>query len=164
MLGRLRPVGLSDLGLAHAIETLAAFWRRRCPDIAINIAVSPPLAEAGALDEGVENVVYRIVQESMSNAVRHGRPKTIDVSVDRDRDALNGLVVRIVDDGTGLGERPGRRGFGLIGMRERVTGMGGSLQVSNRAGGGSEVVARLAVAAAAVVRTPDDMAPMTASS
>ena len=159
MLGRLRPIGLSDLGLAHAIETLAAFWHRRCPDIAFNIAVSRSLAD-DAPDEAVENVIYRIVQESMSNAVRHGRPKTIEVSVGRDGDRPNEVLVRIVDDGAGLGEHPGRLGFGLIGMRERVTAMGGSLQVVNRAGGGSEVVARLSTAAA--VRSPDDAATMPA--
>ena len=88
---------------------------------------------AGDLPPGVELAAYRIVQEALTNALRHARAEraTVRVSVDAGR-----LRVVVSDDGAGLngGRRPG--GHGLVGMRERVAVYGGSLEVGPGAGGG----------------------------
>jgi two-component system sensor histidine kinase UhpB len=141
MLGRLRPAGLAEVGLVQAIENLMAFWRLRHPEIRLELDLR---ASAGSFGHALDTAIYRVVQEGVTNAVRHGCPSRIDVvlSEAEDRDEL---MVSVLDDGTGMPESEAGRssaGFGLIGMRERVAGVGGSLAVSNRAGGGLAVVAR----------------------
>jgi len=127
ILGRLRPAGPLGLGLADAVETLAAFWRRRCPgtEIRIDLALGD-----GDRDERIDGTIYRIVQEGLSNAVRHGRPCSILVSATAENEEC--IRVTIVDDGDGIDEDADPAGFGLIGMTERVTALGGTLEVGNR--------------------------------
>src|SRR5665213_626900 len=77
MLGRLRPIGLEEFGLAAAIGNLVEFWRRRNPDILYAIAVG---REVGGYGETIDLVIYRIVQEGLSNSIRHGRPTRVSIS------------------------------------------------------------------------------------
>ena len=139
ILGQLRPIGLVEFGLAAAIDNLAKFWRFRHPEIAFVVDVA---GEEDGFGDPVDATIYRIVQESLSNAVRHGSPSRIEVSVSQD--AERAIVARVSDDGTGLAEPEGDIGFGLIGMRERVAALGGSLVVENGPGTrGLTVTARL---------------------
>ena len=104
-------------------------------------------AEDDIPDEAVRATVCRVVQESICNALRHGSPRRIDISVARDAD---GLVVRVCDDGAGPGEHGVMPGFGLVGMRERVQAQAGTLAITARDGGrGLAVTARLPAEAAA---------------
>jgi len=142
MLGRLRPIPLAEFGLGEALCGLVEFWRRRYPEIDYQVDVSPHCENLGNL---VDTTVYRIVQECLSNAVRHGKPGLIEVFVDRARggDARgDDAIVEVIDDGQGMGEPPGI-GYGLIGMEERVRAMGGRLNFSNRPAGGFGVSAVL---------------------
>src|SRR5205085_203811 len=82
MLGRLRPIGLAEFGLREAIENLVAFWRRRRPEIRYEVAIS---AECEDLADIVGTAVCRIVQEALSNAVRHAEPKRVAISLERRR-------------------------------------------------------------------------------
>jgi two-component system sensor histidine kinase UhpB len=133
ILGRLRPAVLLDVGLAHAIDNLVSFWRAHRKSL--NFTVNVPEEGFGEL---LDATVYRIVQESLSNAVRHGSPTTIEIAVATQDDGT--VVIRVQDDGGGLRSngRPG--GFGIIGMQERVTTLGGSLDVRNRADGRGVIV------------------------
>jgi two-component system sensor histidine kinase UhpB len=136
---QLRPIGLVEFGLAGAIDNLAKFWRFRHPEIDFVVDVS---GEEDGFGDPADTAIYRIVQESLSNAVRHGRPSRIEVSVSQD--AERAIVARVSDDGTGLAETEGGVGFGLLGMRERVAALGGSLVVENGPGThGLTVTARL---------------------
>jgi two-component system, NarL family, sensor histidine kinase UhpB len=136
MLGRLRPVGLAEFGLREAIENLAAFWRRRRPEICFQAAISPECEELGDL---ASTTICRVVQEALSNAVRHAEPKLVTISIDRNGDEIR---VAVADDGRGMRE-PGRLGYGLIGVSERVRAVGGQLRFSNRFGEGFAVIAVL---------------------
>jgi len=136
MLGRLRPIGLDEFGLHEAIENMIAFWRRRRPEIRYQLSVS---AGCDGLDELVGRTVCRIVQEALSNAVRHASPTLITVSIDRRGEEVR---VEITDDGRGLSE-PSRPGYGLVGISERVRAIGGRLGVSSKPGGGLDVEAVL---------------------
>jgi two-component system sensor histidine kinase UhpB len=142
MLARLRPIGLAELGLADAIGGLAEFWRRRHPEIAFRVVLAPDPQSFGEL---IDTTVYRIVQEGLSNAVRHSGPSAIEVRVAVEDAAV---VVRVADDGGGMGDDPGI-GFGLRGMRERVKAMGGALTVASAPGEGVTLTARLPLAGAA---------------
>ncbi len=118
MLGRLRPIGLAEFGLREAIENMVAFWRRRRPDIRYEVAISAECDELGGL---MEATICRIVQECLSNAVRHAEPRMIAVSIDRNGEKVR---VEVADDGRGMPES-GRPGYGLVGIVERVRAMGG---------------------------------------
>ncbi|WDZ82587.1 sensor histidine kinase [Micromonospora cathayae] len=94
----------------------------------------------GPLEEGVTLTVYRIVQEALTNALKHAGPATAQVRL------LFGevwLVVEVTDTGRGPGREPDRIGHGLVGMRERVGLYGGVLHTGRRPGGGFQVRATL---------------------
>jgi len=121
LLARLRPAALVDLGLAYAVDNLVAFWRARRPDVTFDVAVTNE-----DFGEDVNGAVYRIIQESLNNAVRHGRPKTIAVRVAA-RPGQD-IEVTVSDNGTGFDDDV-TFGFGIAGMQERAAALGGRLQI-----------------------------------
>jgi two-component system sensor histidine kinase UhpB len=147
ILSRLRPAQLVELGLSGAIGELVEFWRARRPDISFVVALS--VADPD-LPDGMQELVYRIVQEGLSNAIRHGRPTRIEVEA-----ALGPageLIVRVSDDGVGGAPSSGRAGFGLIGMRERIEAAGGSLSAGGGEASGWTIVARAPLGRSFVAR------------
>jgi len=134
MLGRLRPIGLAEFGLPEAIENIVAFWRRRRPEIRYDLAIS---ARCEGFGELVGTTICRVVQEALSNAVRHAEPELITVSIDCDGEEVS---VEVADDGRGM-RKASRPGYGLLGIGERVRALGGRLTFSNRPGKGFAVVA-----------------------
>jgi signal transduction histidine kinase len=100
------------------------------------------------LPTGLDLSAYRIVQEALTNVVKHAGPARAQVTI-RYRD--HEVAVEVTDDGRGVGAvaGDGRRGtgHGLIGMRERVQAFGGDLEIGPRPGGGFRVAARLPLAA-----------------
>jgi signal transduction histidine kinase len=101
------------------------------------------------LPAGVDLSAYRIVQEALTNVVKHAGPAHAQVTI-RYRD--HEVAVEVIDDGRGVAAvatdgRRGRTGHGLIGMAERVAAFGGDLEVGPRPGGGFRVAARLPLAA-----------------
>ncbi|WP_229070504.1 histidine kinase [Actinoplanes sp. DH11] len=102
--------------------------------------------EATGVPVAVDRTAYRIVQESLTNITRHAGPATASVRIEYRPEAV---VVRVDDDGTATPQSTAVPGVGLIGMRERVTALGGRLRAGARDGGGFTVHAELPVA-----RTP----------
>jgi two-component system sensor histidine kinase UhpB len=144
ILGRLRPLSFGAVGLADAIGNLVAFWQDRHPniDFMLDMAVEDDL-----LTESARATLCRIVQESLCNAVRHGAPARIEISVIRE---AADVVVSVADDGAGPGAAGVTPGFGLVGMQERVRAQAGTLAIAARTGGrGLAVTARLPCDAAA---------------
>ena len=93
------------------------------------------------LPRGVDLTAYRIVQEALTNVMKHAGPARATVVVRYEPGALG---LEIVDDGRGVnGRSEGRGGHGLVGMRERVAVYGGTLETGPKPGGGFRVVARL---------------------
>jgi two-component system sensor histidine kinase UhpB len=131
ILEKLRPVGLAELGLHEALGALLRLWRQSHPDVTIETTISN---ELGATGETADLTIYRIVQEALTNVFRHARATSVDVTVEpveqptgmrADRGCAR---VRIRDNGSGL--KPDHKlGFGLIGMRERVLALGGTLTI-----------------------------------
>ncbi|GAA2206166.1 sensor histidine kinase [Nonomuraea monospora] len=119
-------------------------------DLVRGSAVPASLRVGGApaeLPEGQQLTVYRIVQEALTNALKHGGPG-VEAAVEIDYLGSE-LVVRVTDNGRGAAAPPGSGGHGLIGMRERVGMYGGAVSAAPRQGGGFEVLARLPMAKAA---------------
>jgi two-component system, NarL family, sensor histidine kinase UhpB len=141
ILGRLRP--LRGIGLEAAIGRLAGFWRGRRPDIDFVVDIS---VEQDRIGDDLKETIYRVIQEGMSNAIRHGKPTRVDIAIMHDN--ADGIRVEVADDGGGMAsDHIGQRGaaqFGLIGMRERVMAMAGSLTIEQgRNGRGLMLVVRL---------------------
>lgn len=137
---RLHPVGLAEFGLQDAMGDLVGFWRRRHPGIAFQVTIAPECTDLG---EAAETTLYRIVQECLSNAVRHGPPAQIDIHIRRiPAEGGARIMVEFADDGPGMPDEPAP-GFGLRGMAERVQALGGALSLRNRVAGGLAVTATL---------------------
>lgn len=134
----LRPPALDDLGLVPALQEQAALYSKAGLQISINAPGDlPPLPAA------VEVAAYRIVQEALTNVVRHSQARTCTVEI-----ALasgtpgDSLDITISDDGVGLPNN-GRVGVGLTSMRERADELGGTCLVESRSSGGTHITARL---------------------
>ncbi len=135
VLDKLRPAGLSDLGLEEALAALVRFWRNAHPDVTVETEIAEPL---GSVSETVELTIYRVVQEALTNAFRHSGATQVNVTIApetaHDGRAGNATLVRVSDNGTGL-PADHKFGLGMTGMRERVMALGGSVTVASAAGG-----------------------------
>jgi two-component system sensor histidine kinase UhpB len=133
VLERLRPVGLAELGLSEAIGALLRLWRESHPEVIIETTISRSLGETG---ETAALTIYRIIQEALTNVFRHARATHVEITVTPSRQAgnapvdTNAVAVSVRDNGAGL-PADHKQGFGLIGMRERVLALGGTMTVAS---------------------------------
>lgn len=133
----LRPSALDDFGLEPALQRLAQTTREGG---ALNVQVEARLG-SGRLPPDVETAVYRLVQEAITNVVKHAAAEHVSVVVTRN---VANVAVMIEDDGTGfdLAAAPGG-GLGLLGMRERVELLDGSLRIDSSVGKGTTLLFEL---------------------
>ncbi len=130
----LRPPALDDLGLEPALEALARDFERRTA-----IAVDCGLALRGpACSPEVQVAVYRVIQEALTNVARHSGARRVRVRAQR-RDGT--IELEVADDGRGASDPTPH--LGLLGMRERVTELGGRFDVETRPLAGFRIAARL---------------------
>jgi signal transduction histidine kinase len=135
---RLRPAALDELGLAAALERLAS---SAADGTGAEVAVTTTLATDERLPTEIETAVYRIVQEAVGNALRHGGAGRVDVTVVTRPDAV---IASVEDDGCGFDPVAVRHGrLGLVGMRERAALFGGRLAVESSPGRGAAITAEL---------------------
>lgn len=139
----LRPATLDDLGLLTATSNYADQWAERYgvavdfQSIGFNEQRLPPT---------VETIVYRVVQEALTNVCKHAQARRVGVILEHHLDYLRAVVE---DDGCGfdteliLGSCAAKRGLGLLGMRERVESVGGTLTIESTPGAGSTIFARI---------------------
>jgi two-component system sensor histidine kinase UhpB len=135
VLERLRPVGLAELGLNEAIGALLRLWSESHPEVEIETTISPSLGETS---ETAALTIYRIIQEALTNVFRHARASHVEITVTpvpscQGGSALldaNAVAVRVRDNGAGL-PIDHKQGLGMIGMRERVLALGGTMTVAS---------------------------------
>jgi two-component system sensor histidine kinase UhpB len=133
VLERLRPVGLAELGLRQALESLSRLWRESHPDVAIETVISATLGVTG---ETADLTIYRIVQEALTNVFRHAGATSVNVVIEPVEQAGGRGYARVRVSDNGRGMEPGQKlGFGLVGMRERILALGGTLNVVSGDGG-----------------------------
>jgi signal transduction histidine kinase len=138
LIAELRPPALDQLGLAPALTSLA---QRTGAGNDVEVRADVELPDDRRLVPELETTVYRVVQESLTNVVKHARASSIDIAV---RCADDAVDVSVADDGIGFdAEAVAGDGFGLAGMRERVELAGGELSVLPGADAGTVVRARL---------------------
>jgi len=133
ILKQLRPDGLAETGLAVAIGNLVTFWQRH-GGVCVHLDL-----ESGGFGADTDAVIYRLVQESLTNAARHGEAQQVWIAVHAGADEIRVLVE---DDGRGFAEAGGG-GMGLRGMRERLAQLSGSMALSARPDGGTRLTATI---------------------
>lgn len=138
---RLRPAALDALGLRDAVADLVGQWSRRNASVDCRFE---PAGELEGLGEAVNITVYRLVQECLTNVVKHAGANHVVVAVERREDSLR---VMVADDGRGMDLNAKRTGLGLLGLRERVEALSGSLELRSASDGGLQVCARIPVGA-----------------
>jgi len=131
---QLRPEALDDLGLAPALNVLAATFADRT-GLRIRRRIDETLPPLGA---EAELVIFRVAQESLTNAARHADTGRVDLTLEHDRQAI---VLRVRDYGRGLDRA--RPGSGMRGMRERALFVGADLSIDAPADGGTAVTLRV---------------------
>jgi signal transduction histidine kinase len=127
----LRPTALDDFGLVPALRRLADSFAEQT---GITVDLQPSLPDE-RLPAEVETALYRIVQESLTNVVKHARAQRVSILLARREDAIAAVIE---DDGRGFDPTHTRAGgFGLVGIRERLALLGGKLEVESNAGAGT---------------------------
>jgi len=149
----LRPAALDEFGTQGAIETLALRVARNGieVDLRLDLAYEQGRAPTRHTPE-LEASVYRIVQEALTNAVKHGGATHARVEI-REDDSTVHVVIR--DDGAGFDPSAVSVGFGLLGMRERVELLGGTLEIESVPGSGATVKVSIPVQRRAEVKAAD---------
>jgi signal transduction histidine kinase len=135
LIARLRPTRAAELGLEAAVGDLVAFWQKRQPEVEF---VSELEGADTFVPEALRDVIYRIVQESVANALRHADTKQLSIAVEH---ASDGIAVTVTNRGSTKPTTTEVQGLGLVSMRERVHAVGGSLRI-DRASDGWTVAAR----------------------
>lgn len=136
----LRPSHLDDLGLPAALRWYAGEVQNRAP-IEISVQVR---GEKRPIPSVVKTAVFRVAQEALTNVIKHAKAKTVKIRLDYSAEVV-GLLVE--DDGAGFDidriDTPDRRAWGLIGMEERASLLGGRLHVDSAPGAGTRVDVRI---------------------
>jgi signal transduction histidine kinase len=134
------PARLADGNVSRDIPALVR--RMRAGGLSLHLSIQPPA------DPSVGPVAYRVVQETLTNTLRHAPTATVQVTV---RSSATETTVEVIDDGPGPARAGPARGYGLIGMSERVAHCGGTIETGQGPGGrGFRVFARIPVPSAEV--------------
>jgi signal transduction histidine kinase len=135
----LRPKALDDFGLVPALERLAETFSEQT---ALDVHVQAVLGDE-RLPHEIESALYRIVQEALTNVIKHAQATTVSVVLTKKGD---GVAVVIEDDGRGFDPAEARDdGLGLVGMRERIALLGGRVTIESSERGGTTVAVEVPV-------------------
>jgi signal transduction histidine kinase len=130
----LRPKALDDFGLVPALERLAESFGERT-----GMRVDLHALQLDArLPEAIETTLYRVVQEALTNVVKHAQAEHVSIILARKGDSATAVIE---DDGRGFDPSLVNGGIGLAGMRERLALIGGRLEVESGVGSGTTIVA-----------------------
>jgi signal transduction histidine kinase len=130
----LRPSALDDFGLVAALEHLTSTFGQQT-GIAVDFGAA--LGEE-RLPAELETALYRIVQESLTNVVKHARAQRVSIVLTKKERSVKAVVE---DDGQGFDPTGNEGGFGLVGMGERLSLLGGRLRIESRPGAGTTIAA-----------------------
>jgi signal transduction histidine kinase len=138
LITELRPAALDQIGLLPALEALL---KRVAATSGINVESEVRLeVEEQRLDPEIERTLYRLVQESLTNVMKHASASRVSLELVEERGSVK---VTIGDDGTGFDPTQISAGFGLVGMQDRVGLVGGKVSVDSSPGAGTTVRAEL---------------------
>jgi signal transduction histidine kinase len=143
MMRRLRPPSLDELGLVTALQDMIDDWNARHPEIFCSFSFTGDL---GKLDTDTSISLYRIVQESLTNILKHAQASTVTIKIilaamgqDMNHSYGEHVILTIEDDGRGFDIHNVRPGLGLLGMRERTEALNGTLTLNTDRGQGVKI-------------------------
>jgi signal transduction histidine kinase len=141
LISELRPAALDDLGLAPAITTLADRSKQQGLEVRLSVDLFYEEGKApDRLSQEVETAVYRITQEALTNARKHGDASHVNVDLWEDASRVH---LTVQDDGRGFDPDARTQGFGLKGIRERVELLRGELELTSIADKGTTLIVAL---------------------
>jgi signal transduction histidine kinase len=132
----LRPKALDDFGLVPALERLTQTFIEQT---GLKLDLEARLGEE-RLPAETETALYRMVQEGLTNVVKHAQAENVSIVLTNGRGSVTALIE---DDGRGFDADAGHEGMGLDGMRERLALLGGMLRIESRPGGGTTIVGEI---------------------
>ncbi len=141
MMKQLHPLILTELGLKATLEDLVIHWEKSCPSTLFNLKIDDAV---DSLDKTLIIQVFRVIQESMTNIIRHATATQVTVSLTINPE-LKRLDLFIEDDGQGCDLTKNTSGFGLQGMAERVKLLGGSFDLQSTLGKGMKIKAQIPI-------------------
>ncbi|MBS1211854.1 MAG: methanol utilization protein MoxY [Proteobacteria bacterium] len=139
MMRSLRPMMLDELGLIASLEDMLKNWRCRNPGIRVDFAFDSRVEESAG---SAKIHLFRIVQECLTNIVKHADARNVRVTLRVEDDVPEEdkkIMLQIEDDGRGFDPSQPNRGFGLKGMRERATSLGGDFCLDTGPDGGVSI-------------------------
>jgi PAS domain S-box-containing protein len=139
LITELRPASLDTIGLEAALYALAQ-QHQQVGDIRIDCEFDLPRAAQERPAPLLETAVYRLVQEALNNVSKHSHARHAQLNV---RELSSQIEIKVSDDGLGFEPNLVREGFGLVGMRERATLLGGTLRVQSAPGAGTTISAEI---------------------
>jgi signal transduction histidine kinase len=148
----LRPPLLDDLGLADALRALIDRHREAGLSVGLTVGLEDEDSEPVALAPELETAVYRLIQESLTNVVKHARASSAEVRLGITEPGT--LMLEVADNGVGFDADAPTAGFGLAGIRERVYLAGGSIRFEASPGGGATLRAVLPIGGRQAAGTP----------
>jgi two-component system sensor histidine kinase UhpB len=142
MMHQLHPLVLTELGLKATMEDLLQHWSTRNPGLKLTLDCPD---EIDHLEQKISIQVFRVVQECLTNIVRHAQAgqATISLEIMKPSATLRILRLRVMDDGQGCAADRIKTGFGLLGMRERINSLGGELTIQSQPQQGMNIIASI---------------------
>ncbi|HEX2435799.1 MAG TPA: GAF domain-containing protein [Solirubrobacterales bacterium] len=140
LITELRPAALDEIGLAPAIEALAIHVEKTQ---GVDVVADIDLVDgAGRLEPELENAIYRLVQEALTNVAKHARAEQVRLRV-AELETGDSIEIEVADDGVGFDPEARSEGFGIVGMRERAELAGGWIEITSSPGSGTILRATL---------------------
>ncbi len=139
MMHQLHPLVLTELGLKATMEDLLNHWSLRNPELKLTIDCPD---EVDGLEQKITIQIFRIVQECLTNIVRHARANQAAISLKIEHQPKT-LRLQVTDDGQGCAIDRIKTGFGLLGMRERINSLGGEFAILTQPQQGMSIIATI---------------------
>jgi signal transduction histidine kinase len=137
LITELRPAALGEIGLESALRALV---ERSAKAEGLTVITKFEIDDSVVLGDELETAIYRLAQEALQNVYKHSRVDRAELDV---RISDGGVHLHVRDDGVGFETSIVGKGFGLVGMQERVTMLGGKFEVAAASGAGTEIHAEL---------------------
>jgi len=142
MMHQLHPLILTELGLKATLEDMVNHWSERNPRMTLNILCSD---SADTLDPKISIQIFRVIQECLTNILRHAQARHVNIVLTTVDAAPGLLLLKVYDDGVGCNINSVCSGFGLRGMQERIKSLGGELTIQSQPGQGMMLTAEIPV-------------------
>lgn len=142
MMHQLHPLILTELGLKATLEDMVNHWSERNPRL--NLTIECP-DELDSLDQNVAIQIFRVIQECLTNTIRHAEAKHVKIVLEISGENLDCLYLEVADDGCGCDINRISSGFGLRGIQERIKSLDGELSVRSQSGQGMAVSATIPI-------------------